>query len=157
MAPRPPDTLPKRRRGGGRAGRAASRDSGSPARAPYIARNIGCLEVLSDEGLSLIERNADIVLRETGMEFHDDPGILDIFRNAGCDVSGTRVRFDPGFCRGIIQATARRNSPSTRAIGKTASASAGAHRFWRRPGGRRSCMIWIGGGAMARSAISPVW
>lgn len=74
--------------------------------APYIQRRIGTLNVLSEEGLELIEANADRILNETGMEFRDDPEILEIFTKAGCDVSGERVRFTPGFCRKTIQATA---------------------------------------------------
>jgi len=89
----------KRQKGKGR--------NGSPQpRAPFVTRHIGPLPVLSEEGLSLIEANADRILHESGMEFHDDPEILTIFREAGCDVQGTRVRFAPGFCRRIIQATA---------------------------------------------------
>lgn len=76
------------------------------ARAPFISRKLDTFGVLSLEGLELIERNADLILKETGMEFHGDPEILDIFRNAGCDVRDTRVRFEPGFCRRVIQATA---------------------------------------------------
>ncbi|SLN28439.1 Trimethylamine methyltransferase (MTTB) [Roseovarius litorisediminis] len=75
-------------------------------RAPYILRQIGTLNALSEEGLCLIEENADRILNQTGMEFHDDPEILRIFHNAGCDVQDTRVRFEPGFCRQTIQATA---------------------------------------------------
>lgn len=82
------------------------RQAAEPPRAPYLTRRIGCLNVLSEEGLSLIEANADLILRDTGMEFRDDPGILAIFREAGCDVQGERVRFDPGFCRQVITATA---------------------------------------------------
>lgn len=40
------------------------------------------------------------------MEFTGDPEILDIFRSAGADVKGERVRFEPGMCRQLIQATA---------------------------------------------------
>lgn len=75
-------------------------------RAPYIVRKLETYSVLSQEGLELIERNADTILQETGMEFTGDPEILDIFRAAGCDVKETRVRFEPGFCRKTIQATA---------------------------------------------------
>ena len=75
-------------------------------RAPFIDRRIGELNVLSDEGLETIEANADRILAETGMEFRDDPEVLTIFRNAGCGVDGDRVRFEPGFCRRTIQATA---------------------------------------------------
>ena len=75
-------------------------------RAAYIVRKLDTFGVLSAEGLSLIEANADTILHETGMEFTGDPEILDIFRNAGCDVKETRVRFERGFCRRTIQATA---------------------------------------------------
>ena len=81
------------------------REAGTHA-APYIDRRIGPLPVLSDEGLELIEANADRILAETGMDFLDDPEILGFFADAGCDVDGTRVRFAPGFCRRTITATA---------------------------------------------------
>lgn len=75
-------------------------------RSPYIHRRLGTFNVLAEEGLSLIERNADRILQQTGMEFQDDEEILSIFKQAGCDVQGTRVHFEPGFCRQTIKATA---------------------------------------------------
>ncbi len=92
----------------GRSGRLEQRASASMVRKPYIARRIGTFNILDEEGLSLIEANADRLLREIGMEFHDDPEILDLFRNAGAEVKNTRVRFEPGMCRRIVQATAPR-------------------------------------------------
>lgn len=104
-----PDTLQASgRRRGGRAGKAAARISERPVDAPFIVRRLGTFDILDEEGLSLIEHNADLLLKETGMEFHDDPEILDIFRDAGADVRGVRVRFEPGMCRRIVQATAPR-------------------------------------------------
>jgi len=78
----------------------------SVVRAPYIHRRIATYDILNEEGLCLIERNADHILRDTGMEFHNDAEILDYFRAAGADVQGERVRFEPGMCRQIIQASA---------------------------------------------------
>lgn len=52
-------------------------------RVSYIRRNIDCFDIPGEEGLSLIERNADPILRDTGMEFRNDPEILDYFRAAG--------------------------------------------------------------------------
>ncbi|MEM9579482.1 MAG: trimethylamine methyltransferase family protein [Pseudomonadota bacterium] len=75
-------------------------------RAPFVLRKLATFNVLSEAGLEQIEANADRILAETGMEFQDDPEILSIFADAGCDVSGTRVRFAPGFCRKTITATA---------------------------------------------------
>jgi len=103
MADTTTDTAPARSRG--RAGRLAQRGAPRP-RKPYINRRIGTFNILDEEGLQLIEHNADRLLKEVGMEFHDDPEILDLFRNAGADVKGTRVRFEPGMCRRIIRATA---------------------------------------------------
>ncbi|MEM8732212.1 MAG: trimethylamine methyltransferase family protein [Pseudomonadota bacterium] len=88
-----------------RRGNASSRDE-TEVRAPFITRKLGTFSVLGEEGLSLIEANADRILAQTGMEFHDDPACLEIFQEAGCDVDGTRVRFAPGFCRQTIKATA---------------------------------------------------
>jgi len=97
-------------------------------RAPFINRKIGAMPVLSEEGLELIEANADRILAETGMEFHDDPEILEIFAAAGCNVDGVRVRFTPGFCRNTIKATAptqfqqhARNPANTVQIGGSAT------------------------------------
>ena len=88
--------------------RTTSHTAPQTARAPFILRKLETFSVLSDEGLALIEHNADTILKDTGMEFVGDPEILDIFRDAGCDVKDTRVRFEPGFCRKTIQATAPR-------------------------------------------------
>ncbi|WP_299847434.1 trimethylamine methyltransferase family protein [uncultured Roseovarius sp.] len=97
-------------------------------RAPFIDRKLGTFNILGEEGLCLIEQNADQILRETGMEFRDDPEILEIFRDAGCDVQGERIRFDSGFCRQIIKASApsvfrqhARNQKNTVQIGGAAS------------------------------------
>ncbi len=79
-----------------------------PKRVPYIQRKITTYDILSEEGLCLIEENADLILRDIGMEFRDDPEILDYFREAGADVQGERVRFEPGMCRKIIQSSAPR-------------------------------------------------
>lgn len=65
-------------------------------------------QVLGEEGLALIEANADALLLEVGMQFRGDPEVLDILRAAGVDVQGERARFAPGQCRRIIQATAPR-------------------------------------------------
>jgi trimethylamine--corrinoid protein Co-methyltransferase len=96
---------PRRQRGGRAARRAARRETSVP-RQPYIARKVGVFTLLDEEGLSLIERNADTILQEIGMEFRGDPEVLKIFREAGAEVRGERVRFERGMCRAIIQASA---------------------------------------------------
>ncbi len=120
-------------RQGGKVARRGSKrhgmhDRAEAPRAPFIARRLGTFNILGEEGLSLIERNADLILQDTGMEFRDDPQALAHFREAGCDVSGERVRFDPGFCRATIRASAppvfhqhARNPANTVQIGGDAS------------------------------------
>ncbi|MBT5153011.1 MAG: trimethylamine methyltransferase, partial [Gammaproteobacteria bacterium] len=95
------------RRTGGRANRiAARRSAASVETAAYISRQIPYSCVLNDEALELIEHNADTVLEEIGIEFRDTPDALALWRDAGADVDGERVRFPRGLCRSLIQATA---------------------------------------------------
>ena len=54
----------------------------------------------------LIEDNADTILEEIGIDFLDDAEALEMWKAAGADVQGTRVRFPKGLCRSLIQATA---------------------------------------------------
>ena len=91
----------KRRRGGSADRRA--RANVAAAITPYVTRNIPYFEVLSEEGLALIEHNADRVLQDIGIEFRGDPEALELWRNAGADIDGERVRMPHGMCRKIIQ------------------------------------------------------
>ncbi len=94
------------RRGGGRAARQAARLAAHVDRVPFLTRTIAPLEVLSDEGLSLIEENADTILERVGIEFHEAPDALALLRRAGADVDGERVRFPRGLARELVRATA---------------------------------------------------
>ncbi|MGH6934295.1 MAG: trimethylamine methyltransferase family protein, partial [Dongiaceae bacterium] len=75
---------------------------------PNIVRSIPVVEVLSAEGLEIIERNADTILQEIGIEFHGDDEIVNLWKQAGADVQGTRLRFPRGLARSIIQKSAPR-------------------------------------------------
>ena len=94
------------RRSGGRAGRQAARAHAAVARVPFLTRALAPFEVLDEEGLALIEHNADVILQEVGLEFRGDPDALRLLREAGADVDGERVRFPLGMCRGIVRAAA---------------------------------------------------
>src|SRR5690606_27874213 len=59
-------------RGGAAARRALRAASGPGPQMPYIRRRIGVYAVLDEEGLALIEANADRVLEEIGIEFRGD-------------------------------------------------------------------------------------
>ncbi|WP_119461954.1 trimethylamine methyltransferase family protein [Rhodospirillaceae bacterium SYSU D60014] len=97
----------RRARGGAEARRAA-RTKPKIEQLPYITRKIPLTEVLGEEGLELIERNADTILEEVGIEFRDDEEALQLWKDAGADVKGTRVRFPRGLPRSIIQKSAPR-------------------------------------------------
>ncbi len=96
------------RRTGGRAGRAASRASTAQPIPAYLERQIRPYELVSDEHLELIEHNADTILEQVGIEFRNYPRALDMWKDAGADVSGERVRFPRGLCRKLVQASAPR-------------------------------------------------
>lgn len=93
-------------RRGGRAARKAARAAAvveAQASAPaYITRQIPLMELCSEEGLDIIEANAETILEEIGIDFKDDPDVLDIWRNAGADVDGERVRFPKGLARTLM-------------------------------------------------------
>ena len=96
----------RRRQAGGRRGKIAAREQGTDNYRPYIERKIPYFEILDEEGLATIEKNADILLEEIGIEFRDFPKAIDLFKNAGANIDGERVRFPKGFCREIIQSSA---------------------------------------------------
>ncbi|MDH4141119.1 MAG: trimethylamine methyltransferase family protein, partial [Chloroflexota bacterium] len=85
------------RRSGGREGRRAARLSHQVERMPFLTRKLAPFEVLGDEGLSIIEANADVILEEVGIEFRGDPAALGLLADAGADVQGERVRFPRGM------------------------------------------------------------
>ncbi len=94
------------RRSGGRAGRQAARTRRSDGAEAYLTRSLRPYELVSDEGLELLEHNADTILERVGVEIRDHPGAVERFRQAGADVDGTRVRFPRGLARQIVQASA---------------------------------------------------
>ena len=96
----------KGRRSGGRAGRKAVRAAHVIAREPFLTRALLPYELVTEEGLAILEHNADTILEEVGIEIRDHQLALDLFKAAGADVQGTRVRFPRGLCRQIVQATA---------------------------------------------------
>jgi trimethylamine--corrinoid protein Co-methyltransferase len=86
-----------------RSARPARRDNAAKiAGVPYIARNIPTYDILSEENLQKIERVADRILSEVGIEFRDDPVCLDHWKRAGAKVDGVLVRFEPGMLNEIV-------------------------------------------------------
>ncbi|MEZ5751063.1 MAG: trimethylamine methyltransferase family protein [Paracoccaceae bacterium] len=93
------DASPRRARGGGGAARRAERTAVSIETARFITRNIPNFEILNDEALEIIEYNAETVLEEIGVNFVDNPAALALWRDAGADVKGERVRIPRGLAR----------------------------------------------------------
>ncbi len=94
-----------RRRGAGRDAKLARAAAGSATQA-YIKRKIPYYEILNAEGLEIIEHNADTILEEIGIDFRDDAEALELWRAAGADVQGERVRFPRGLCRKLVMDSA---------------------------------------------------
>ena len=93
----------RRAHGGGADARRAARRGGGITHLRYITRKIPVYEVLNEEGLTLIENNADTILAEIGIEFRGDEEALRLWKDAGADVQGERVRFPRGLCRTLLK------------------------------------------------------
>ncbi|MFP1644894.1 trimethylamine methyltransferase family protein [Pontitalea aquivivens] len=98
----------RRARGGGGAARRAERTAVRVEFARHIERNIPNLDILNDEALAIIEANAETVLEEIGVNFVENPAALDLWRAAGAEVTGERVRIPRGLARALC-ATAPRS------------------------------------------------
>ncbi len=91
-------------RTGGRAGRRAKRSITKAAIGrPYIHRNLPPYDILSEESLLKIEATADTILAEIGIEFRDDPASLELWRSAGAEINGFRVRFPKGLIHEVLK------------------------------------------------------
>ena len=98
---------PTGHRSGGRAGRQAARKASVPDRVPFITRTMSPFQVLSEEGLALIEDNAETILEKVGVEFRETPDALQRFTAAGAQVDGERVRFPRGLARELVKTAPR--------------------------------------------------
>ena len=95
-----------RRRGRRNARRAESAETASaPA---YLTREIPPYALLEEDGLARIEAQADWLLQEIGVEFRGDPEALALFREAGADVRGERVRLEPGMAAALASSAPTR-------------------------------------------------
>ena len=94
------------RRHVGREAKRAARLAAVTAAAPFITRNLPLYEAVGEEGLALVEANAETVLEEVGIDFKGDAEALALWHGAGADVRGERVHFPRGLCRALISASA---------------------------------------------------
>ena len=97
---------------GGRAARIRARQAAESAPGPlrnFVERKIPVFEPYSDAQMATIESNADYILEKIGVEFHDADWALDLYRQAGATIEGSRARFEPGFLTELI----RERAPTT--------------------------------------------
>ena len=93
----------RRARGGGGAARRAERTAVRIECAKFIERNIPNFEILNAEALEIIERNAETVLEEIGVNFVENPEALRRWKEAGADVQGERVHIPRGLARALCR------------------------------------------------------
>lgn len=98
-----PAVKTRRGRGGGGAARRAERTSVKFETEKTIERNIPYYDVLDEATLEIIERNAETVLAEIGVNFVENPEALDRWRAAGAEVIGERVRIPRGLARKLCE------------------------------------------------------
>ena len=102
---RPATTTDKKPRRA-RKSRLEGRQAGAAPAAPYITRALPPYDLLDEEGLVRIEQHADAILSEFGIEIRGDPVALELFRKAGADLVGERLKFEPGLVKDIVQRSA---------------------------------------------------
>ncbi|MEM7562109.1 MAG: trimethylamine methyltransferase family protein [Pseudomonadota bacterium] len=73
----------------------------SATQAPFIKRKTPAYDLLGEEAIARIEKQADWLLCEIGIEIREDPIALDLFRKAGVSIEGERLRFEPGQARAL--------------------------------------------------------
>jgi trimethylamine---corrinoid protein Co-methyltransferase len=98
----------RRVRPSGREARQKAR-AARPTAPAYITREIPAYELLSAEGLEAVERHADLLLEEIGLEIRGDPEAIRLWREAGASVDGDcRVHVPAGLAREIVRRSAPR-------------------------------------------------
>ena len=96
-----------RRARGGADARRAARTAVVIRQSGFIRRKVKLYEPFSDDQLELIENNAELILQEVGIIFRDDEEALSMWKAAGADVRGDRVRFPRGLVRSLIKTAPR--------------------------------------------------
>ena len=72
---------------------------------PFIQRRIPILDVLSEEGLEIVENNAETIMEEVGIAIKDDPEIVALWKDAGADVAkdGETLHVPRGLARSLLE------------------------------------------------------
>ncbi len=80
---------------------------GVPA-SPYIQRKLPYFNPLNEEDMVKLEEQVDWLLESIGIEYRDDPKALEIWKRAGADVQGTRVKADAQMIRELCAKAPRK-------------------------------------------------
>ena len=102
-----------------RGGRSAKRQRAERSSPAYITRKIPFYEFLNEEGLVKLEQQADWLIQEIGLEFREDEIAIKIWREAGADVQGTRVKLPAGMARELCKTAPSRFTQHARNPRKT--------------------------------------
>ncbi|MGI9310159.1 MAG: trimethylamine methyltransferase family protein [bacterium] len=94
------------RRSGGRSARIKRRAASAVAAPVALVRRTPPYDLLDEESLDALERQADWILHRIGVEIRDAESLA-LLRRAGASVDGSRARFEPGLARALC-ATAPR-------------------------------------------------
>ena len=94
----------RRERGGSGAKRAQRAKRFATAPLPYIQRGIPVFDVLSEEGLEIVEANAETVMEEVGIRIADDPEVIALWKEAGADVAADSetLHLPKGLARSLL-------------------------------------------------------
>lgn len=68
----------------------------------YLKRHIPLYDLLAVDGLEAIERHADIILQEFGIQFRGDEEAVRLFVEAGAEANGEIVHFPPGLVQQLV-------------------------------------------------------
>lgn len=110
---------PKARRSRRAAGKARSGEPGQNPHleVPFITRKMKPYEILDETQLDQIEATSERIMSEIGIEFRDDPEVVEMFRARGVKVEKTgdvagegvwRLRFEAGLARDILSTAPER-------------------------------------------------
>ena len=75
---------------------------------PFVSRRLPHFDPLDEETIVRLESQVDWLIQENGIEFRDDPEAHRIWKDAGADVQGTRVRAPADWIRTLCK-----SAPST--------------------------------------------
>ena len=94
----------RRERGGSGARRQRRSRRFDTSALPYIQRNVPVFDVLSQEGLEIIENNAEVIMEEVGIAIKDDPDTVAMWRDAGADIAedGETLHLPRGLARSLL-------------------------------------------------------